>query len=48
MVTLTTPGPELQSQNRVDFNYEKTFGLGAQLTSDEFKLEFSGSSELEL
>ena len=30
--TLTIPGPELQSQNRVDGCYGKTFGLGAQLT----------------
>ena len=26
---VTIPGPELQSQNRVDVNYEKTFGLRA-------------------
>ena len=25
--------PELQSQNRVDVDYEKTFGLGAYLTN---------------
>ena len=37
MVTLTIPGPELQSQNRVDVNYEKTFGLGAQLTKALWK-----------
>ena len=29
MVKVTIPGPELQSQNRVDVSYEKTFGLGA-------------------
>ena len=29
---LTSMGAELQSQNRVDVNYEKTVGLGAWLT----------------
>ena len=31
-VTLTSMGPKLQSQNRVDVDYEKTVGLGAWLT----------------
>jgi hypothetical protein len=29
LVTLTSMGPELQSQNRVDVCYGKTFGLGS-------------------
>ena len=32
VVKVTIPGPKLQSQNRVDGCYGKTFGLGAQLT----------------
>ena len=28
-LSMTSMGAELQSQNRVDVNYKKTFGLGA-------------------
>ena len=31
LVTLTSMGAELQSQNRIDVNYEKTVSLGAWL-----------------
>ena len=33
LVNLTSLGPELQGQNRVDVNYEKTFGLRASYKS---------------
>ena len=41
MVKVTIPGPEPQSQNHVDVNYEKTFGLGAQLTKALWKSNIS-------
>ena len=41
MVILTILGPVLQSQNRVDVNYEKTFSLGAWLTKALWKSNIS-------
>jgi hypothetical protein len=31
LVKVTSMGPKLQSQNRIDVNYKKTFSLGAYL-----------------
>ena len=41
VVTLTSMGAELQSQNHVDVNYGKTFGLGPQLTKALWKSNIS-------
>ena len=41
MVTLTIVRPKLQSQNRVDVDYEKTVGLGAWLTKALLKSNIS-------
>ena len=41
MVTLTSMGAKLQSQNCVDVNYEKTVGLGAWLTKALWKSNIS-------
>ena len=38
---LTSMGAELQSQNRVDVNQEKTVGLGAWLTKTLWKSNIS-------
>ena len=45
MVTLTIPSPELQSQNRVDIIYEKTFSLGAQLKKTTLEEQYFIDSE---
>ena len=41
MVTLTSMGPKLQSQNCVDVDYEKTVGLGAWLIKTLWKSNVS-------
>ena len=41
METLTSMGPKLQSQNRVDVNYKKTVGLGPWLTKALWKSNIS-------
>ena len=37
----TNMRPEMQSKNRVDFNYRKTFGLGPSLTKALWKSNIS-------
>ena len=41
MVKVTIVRPKLQSQNRVDVDYEKTVGLGAWLTKALLKSNIS-------
>ena len=41
MVKVTIVRPKLQSQNRVDVDYEKTVGLGAWLTKTLWKSNIS-------
>ena len=41
MVKVTIVRPKLQSQNRVDVDYEKTVGLGAWLTKALWKSNIS-------
>ena len=50
LVTLTSMGPELQSQNRFDFNYEKKFSLRAiayKITLEEqYLIDFEQKGEV--